>query len=149
LKPEARQEIAKRLVEEAEEMVGLQLSLVAALEVNGAKTNAAQELLIQFEKAQETFRHILGLLQEPQSETGSVSGVLCGNAKMSDGDRHMAEYLQRAQEAEKLADTITDSTLRKHWRNIACGYRNLAQARLTSAATMQRSSRAFLTWPLK
>jgi hypothetical protein len=45
-----------------------------------------------------------------------------------------AEYLQRAKEAEVRATELKDDALKRQWREIANGYRNLAQARLTSTS---------------
>lgn len=45
-------------------------------------------------------------------------------------ERHVQSYLQRAKEAEVSAASHTDELLKKQWRDIACAYRNLAQARL-------------------
>ena len=48
---------------------------------------------------------------------------------MACSDRKMAEYLRCANDADALAKRVTDPEMRKHWHEIACGYRNLAQAR--------------------
>jgi hypothetical protein len=46
--------------------------------------------------------------------------------------KQTAEYVQRAKEAEVRATGLKDEALKREWREIANGYRNLAQARLTS-----------------
>jgi hypothetical protein len=54
-----------------------------------------------------------------------------------------AEYVQRAKEAEIRATELQDGALKAQWRDLAIGYRNLAQARLifiTFEATSQRLS---------
>jgi len=54
-----------------------------------------------------------------------------------------AEYVQRAKEAEIRATEVKDQALKGQWRDLAIGYRNLAQARLifiTAAATSQQPS---------
>ena len=54
-----------------------------------------------------------------------------------------AEYVQRAKEAEIRATEAKDQALKGQWRDIANGYRNLAQARLifiTTATTSQQPS---------
>jgi len=61
-----------------------------------------------------------------------------------------AECVQRAKEAEIRATEVKDQALKGQWRDLAIGYRNLAQARLifvTTVATSQqptplRASRA-------
>jgi hypothetical protein len=54
--------------------------------------------------------------------------------------RLINQYLERAIEAEaKAAMHIDDEYLRKHWLDIACGYRNLAQARQTALASEEAS----------
>jgi hypothetical protein len=45
--------------------------------------------------------------------------------------KQTAEYIQRAKEAEVRATELKDEALKREWREIANGYRNLAQARLT------------------
>jgi hypothetical protein len=42
-------------------------------------------------------------------------------------------YLQLARAAEELIATLKDDDLKMQWREIASGYRNLAQARLRFA----------------
>ena len=49
--------------------------------------------------------------------------------------RQMAEYIQRAEEAEAQANKLKDEAAKAQWREIANAYRNLAQARLTSLET--------------
>jgi hypothetical protein len=45
--------------------------------------------------------------------------------------KQTTEYVQRAKEAEVRASELKDETLRRQWHEIANGYRNLAQARLS------------------
>ena len=63
MKPETRQEIAQRLVVEAEGLVARQQQLVVELEKKGCETQFSVELLIQFERASANFRHTLYLLE--------------------------------------------------------------------------------------
>ena len=59
------------------------------------------------------------------------------------GDQQTREYIQRAVEAEGCAAIASDEFLKKKWREIANGYRNLAQARLifiTHAASTEQTS---------
>jgi hypothetical protein len=65
VKPETREEIARRLVAEAEVMVTRQQELVAALENDGRNSRLAGELLDRFETALENFRRTLALLRRP------------------------------------------------------------------------------------
>jgi len=141
MRPESRQEIAKRLVAEADWLVDRQRQLVAALEKNGANIMVARELLIQFEMAAVTFRRTLDLLLGPDGNSSSMTGGLSGNVQIGDSDRQMLQYLRQALEADVLASALTDQTLKEQWREIACGYRNLAQARLTNAETLEQPSR--------
>jgi len=58
------------------------------------------------------------------------------------GDQQTREYIQRAVEAEGCAAIAGDEFLKKKWREIANGYRNLAQARLifiTHSATIEQT----------
>ena len=48
-----------------------------------------------------------------------------------DRDNLPEQYLQQAKAAEIHALTAANAVLRTHWRAIANGYRNLAQARLS------------------
>lgn len=48
--------------------------------------------------------------------------------------RHTADYVERAKAAEVRAAGLVDEGLKAEWRAVANGYRNLAQARLTSIA---------------
>jgi hypothetical protein len=50
-----------------------------------------------------------------------------------------AEYVQRAKEAEIRATEVKDEALKGQWRDLAIGYRNLAQARLIFITTMASS----------
>jgi hypothetical protein len=100
----------------------------------------ARELLIQFETAAVTFRRTLDLLLEPDGNSSSMAGGLSGNVQIGDSDRQMLQYLRHALEADVLANALTDQTLKEQWREIACGYRNLAQARLTNAETLEQPS---------
>jgi muconolactone delta-isomerase len=52
--------------------------------------------------------------------------------------RQLQEYLQRAREAETRADSLRDHSQKRLWREIANGYRNLAQARLTNAEILEQ-----------
>ena len=57
--------------------------------------------------------------------------------------KQIAEFVHRAKEAEARATLLEDEALKGHWRDIAVGYRNLAQARqtfLTGGATSERAS---------
>jgi hypothetical protein len=51
--------------------------------------------------------------------------------------RLFQEYVQRAQEAEAQAASVQDGLQKKQWLGIANGYRNLAQARLINASTLE------------
>lgn len=60
-----------------------------------------------------------------------------GEAQMSanpfsdqSGDQLLEQYLTRAQEAEAWAGIAANATMKSQWREIANGYRNLAQARM-------------------
>jgi hypothetical protein len=55
--------------------------------------------------------------------------MFLAGGQMACSDRKMAEYLRCAIDADALAKRITDPEMKKHWHEIACGYRNLAQAR--------------------
>jgi hypothetical protein len=50
-----------------------------------------------------------------------------------------AEYFQRAKEAEIRATEAKDQALKDQWRDLAIGYRNLAQARLIFITTVAPS----------
>jgi hypothetical protein len=63
MRPETRLEIATRLVAEAEALVAQQQQLVAELGRNGRGTDSARRLLFQFDRALESFRRTLALLQ--------------------------------------------------------------------------------------
>jgi hypothetical protein len=63
MKPETRQDIARRLVAEAEGLVVRQRQLVAELEKNGHESGQSQKLLGHFEDSLESFRRTLALLQ--------------------------------------------------------------------------------------
>jgi hypothetical protein len=54
-----------------------------------------------------------------------------------------AAFVQRAKEAEARAALLEDEALKGQWREIAIGYRNLAQARLTLFTCGATSERAF------
>jgi len=57
--------------------------------------------------------------------------------------RQLQEYLQRAREAGERAELTRDAYLKKQWRELANGYRNLAQIRLnldTNLTTLGRPS---------
>jgi len=57
------------------------------------------------------------------------------------------KYLRRAKEAEEWASAAADTLQKQHWRDIACGYRNLAQARqsfLTESVAPLSVSQALL-----
>ena len=49
-------------------------------------------------------------------------------------DRLITDYLHEAAEAEILSASVGDEVMRVHWRAIANGYRNLAQARLLATS---------------
>jgi len=66
VKPETRQDIATRLVVEAEGLVARQQELVAYLDHRGCRTAEALALLDQFENTLANFRRILARLQFPQ-----------------------------------------------------------------------------------
>jgi len=61
--------------------------------------------------------------------------------------RQLQEYLQRAREAETKADSVWDDVQKKQWREIANAYRNLAQARMASGATLEQPSPTSQTSP--
>jgi hypothetical protein len=63
MKPETRQDIAKRLVAEAEGLVVRQRQLVAELEKSGRESDQSQELLGHFEDSLASFQRTLALLQ--------------------------------------------------------------------------------------
>lgn len=63
MKPETRQDIAKRLVAEAEGLVMRQRQLVAELEKSGHEAEQSQKLLGHFEDSLASFQRTLALLQ--------------------------------------------------------------------------------------
>lgn len=67
MKPESRQEIASRLVVEAEGLVMRQQALVAQLQKDGEDATLSLELLMQFEKARANFRRTLDLLKSTRT----------------------------------------------------------------------------------
>jgi hypothetical protein len=66
MKPETRQDIAKQLGVEAEELVARQQELIAHLGLRSYPTAEALALLIQFEKALARFRRTLAFFQSPE-----------------------------------------------------------------------------------
>jgi PAS domain S-box-containing protein len=54
--------------------------------------------------------------------------------------RQFQEYVRRAKEAEAQAMSLEDDLQKRQWLEIANGYRNVAQARLTNAASVVRTA---------
>ena len=57
--------------------------------------------------------------------------------------KQIAAFVQWAKEAEARAALLEDEALKGHWRDIAVGYRNLAQARQMLLASGATSEPAF------